>query len=128
MRGEANCIKGLGDIALALSDHESAQADYEQALPLYKQSETCPAEPTAPLAWAIWPWPSPTPRAPRPATAGLSLYRAIAEPYFIGWTLVRLARLDTTDSERASHWTTARQAWASIGREDLIESIKAEFE
>jgi hypothetical protein len=49
-------------------------------------------------------------------------------PYCIGWTLVRLARLDATASERARHWRAAREAWASIGRDDLIESIKAEFE
>ena len=58
----------------------------------------------------------------------LPLYQAIPEPYSIGWTLVRLARLDPADSERTRSWKAARQAWASIGREDLIESVKAEFE
>jgi hypothetical protein len=58
----------------------------------------------------------------------LPLYQAIPEPYSIGMTLVRLARLDSADNERARHWKAAREAWASIGRDDLIESIKAEFE
>ena len=58
----------------------------------------------------------------------LPLYPAIPEPYSVGWTLVRLARLDSADSQRARRWRAARQAWASIGRDDLIESIKAEFE
>ena len=58
----------------------------------------------------------------------LPLYHAIPDPYSIGWALIRLARLDSADSERARHWAAARQAWTSIGRDDLIESVKAEFE
>jgi tetratricopeptide (TPR) repeat protein len=35
--GEADCIRGLGDIAFARSDHEAARTSYDQALPLYRQ-------------------------------------------------------------------------------------------
>ena len=35
--GEANCIKGLGDIALARSDHDAARRAYDDALPLYRK-------------------------------------------------------------------------------------------
>src|SRR5205807_2922583 len=35
--GEANCIKSLGNIAFKHSDHATAQARFEQALPLYRR-------------------------------------------------------------------------------------------
>ncbi len=58
----------------------------------------------------------------------LPLYQAISDPYSIGWILVRLARLDSAASERVRYWRAAREAWTSIGRDDLIESVQAEFE
>ena len=58
----------------------------------------------------------------------LRLYQAIPDPYSAGWTLISLARLDPPGSERTRHWSAARQAWASTGREDLVESVSAEFE
>ena len=58
----------------------------------------------------------------------LPLYQAIPDLYSVGWTLVNLARLAALDSQRLSHWRAACEAWSSIGRDDLIESTKAEFE
>ena len=38
VRGEANCIYGLGNIARRRSDHEDARTQYERALALYWQT------------------------------------------------------------------------------------------
>jgi tetratricopeptide (TPR) repeat protein len=127
--GEAGCIQKLGDIALARCDHNGAQAHYEQALPLYQQAGSVRGEAgcvkgLGDIALAR----SDHNGAQAHYEQALALYQAIAEPQSIGWALVRLARLDSADGERARHWTAARQAWASIGREDLIQSIQAEFE
>jgi tetratricopeptide (TPR) repeat protein len=127
--GEADCIRRLGDVALHRSDLDEAQAQYEQALPLFRQAGDVRGEAncidglgTVALDR------SDLDEAQAQYEQALPLYQAISEPYSIGWTLVSLARLASADSERIRHWQAARQAWACIGREDLIKSIEAEFE
>jgi tetratricopeptide (TPR) repeat protein len=81
--GQANCIYGLGEIALWRSDHEGARAAYERALPLYER---------------------------------------IGDPYSSGQVHRRLAQL-SSGTQRAVHVSAARKAWASIGRDDLVQEL-----
>jgi tetratricopeptide (TPR) repeat protein len=126
--GEADCILRLGDIALDRSDHDGARARYEQVLALYRQVGDVLGEANciARLGDIALDRSGHDDARARYEQA-LRLYRAIPEPYSIGWTLVRLARLDPPGDDRARDWAAARQAWASIGRGDVIESVQAEF-
>jgi hypothetical protein len=57
----------------------------------------------------------------------LGLYEQIQEPYSIGCTHRRLARIARNDSERRQQVVVASTAWQSIGRGDLVESLNNEF-
>jgi tetratricopeptide (TPR) repeat protein len=119
--GEANCLVGLGDIALARSDHEIACQRYEAALPFYQkvgnvlEEANClrrlgdveEAKQNMPAACECW-------------REALALYHRIPNPHSIGNVQLRLARCAVTPEEAAGHRETARKAWASIDRRDLI--------
>ncbi|HYU31944.1 MAG TPA: hypothetical protein VEW48_07260 [Thermoanaerobaculia bacterium] len=78
--------------------------------------------------------PPPALRRSDPETAAaqfseaLGLYQKVQEPFSIGWTHVRLARLTPEGSEeRQSHLRAAWEAWESIKRLDLVEWLREEF-
>jgi hypothetical protein len=58
--------------------------------------------------------------------SALAIYERIREPYSIGATRLRLARL-AADDERRLHVDAAKEAWQSIGRSDLIKQFLGEF-
>ena len=102
---------------------------YEQALPLYQQVGSVLGEANCIQGLGdVARDRSDNDEARDRYEQALSLYQAFLAPFSTGWTLVRLARLDSAGSERLRHWKAAREAWISIGREDLIETVRAEFE
>ena len=126
--GEANCIQRLGDIALERSDHETAKRRYEEAQPLYLQvgdvlGEANCIRSLGDVALAQ----SDEAGARKQFEASLVLYLRLPEPYSIGGTHRRIARLASDDSERRGHVEAARAAWLSIDRPDLVKELDKEF-
>jgi tetratricopeptide (TPR) repeat protein len=126
--GEANCIQRLGDIALRRSDHEAARRGYAEALPLYRRVGDVLGEANCIKGLGdIARERSDHEAAGRGYEEALSLYRRIPEPYSIGWTHVRLARLAAEPDERLRHAREARVNWQLSRRDDLVKSLETEF-
>lgn len=126
--GEANCIWSLGNVALRHSQPEEAFAKYEEALPLYRrigavQGEANCMQGLGDIAFGH----SRQDEARAKFDEALALYERIPEPYSIGQAHRCLARVASASSECARHLDAARAAWKSVGRDDLIAELDAEF-
>jgi tetratricopeptide (TPR) repeat protein len=126
--GETRCIERLGNIALRRSQHEQARVQYEQALPLYRQvgsvlGETNCINSLGDIALAK----NDLHAAQARHKEALALYAQIPEPFSIGQTHRRLARLATDTAERRRYVDAARAAWLGIDRSDLVAELDREF-
>jgi tetratricopeptide (TPR) repeat protein len=126
--GEANCIHRLGDIALECSDHEAARKRYEEALPRYRKIGSLLGEANCIQSLGdIALKAGSRDEAEGRYLKALALYERLPAPYSIGIARRRLARLASVEAARRAHVSAARAAWRSIGRDDLIEKLDAEF-
>jgi nucleoside phosphorylase/tetratricopeptide (TPR) repeat protein len=121
LRGEVNCIKSLGQIEAARGRYSEAVVHYEMALPLYRSFGHLGgvANCIYGLGYVALKRSDPT-TAKEHFLAALALYTRIPDPYSMGETHLRLARLATDPAEKQHHLATARALWTQIDRPDLI--------
>ncbi|WP_237151519.1 tetratricopeptide repeat protein [Oryzibacter oryziterrae] len=119
-RGEANCMQRQGDIHLRRCEFGEAQALYIKAIDIYRVVASAFGQANCLKSLGdIAHEQDNRDKAEKCYEQALVLYASIPNPLGIGQTHHRLAGL-RTGKERAAHERSAREAWASIGRNDLI--------
>jgi nucleoside phosphorylase len=126
--GEANCVARLGDLALKRADAEEARRRYQEALPLYRRAADVLGEANCVLRLGDLALRGADREGARERfTEALALYARIPEPYSMGMTHRRLARLAEAPLERRRHVEAARTLWLALGRRDLVVKLEAEL-
>ncbi len=126
--GQANCIQGLGDVALARSEHETARAHYAEALPLYEKVGSVQGQGTCIFSLGdIAAQSGDLERSRTYYQAALEFFKRLEEPYSVGLANHRLARIARDKDSRRRHVRSAREAWTQVKREDLLKQLRTEF-
>jgi tetratricopeptide (TPR) repeat protein len=127
--GEANCVARLGDVALRRGDAEEARRRHGEALPLYRRAGDVQGEANCVLRLGdLAQKRGDVEEARAQFEEALGLYAHVAEPYSMGMTHRKLARLAPDERLRRRHLEAARELWARAGRADLTAKIDAELE
>jgi len=126
--GEANCVARLGDLALKRADGEEARDRYQEALPLYRRAADVLGEANCVLRLGDLALRRADHADARERfTEALALYARVPEPYSMGMTHRRLARLAEEPLARRHHVEAARALWLGLGRRDLVVKLEAEL-
>lgn len=126
--GEGACMAALGDVALATNEIEDAQAYYHAALPLLRAVDekygmaNC-IQSLGDIALTRMDQDT----ARDNYEQALFLFLQLKDGYSLGWTHYRLAQVAGDPEIFKSHILEARDAWQSVGREELIKEMAEEF-
>ena len=118
---EARCARGLGHVALAESNFAIARTHFEVALALYRNIGDVLGQGNAMLGVSRSLSTEDPNTAITAAYAALELYERALSPHGMASANLWLAELASNDAQIRAHRTAARNAWSSIGRDDLIE-------
>jgi tetratricopeptide (TPR) repeat protein len=127
--GETQCIFGLGRLAAYSGDLEAARRRYDDALTLFRRVGNVLGEANCFRARGqVAAMQGETGHAREEYSHALLLYAKIPDPIAIGMTHRGLARISSTEDEREKHIAAAREAWSSIGRQNLVAELDQEFQ
>jgi len=125
--GEANCVARLGDLALKRGEVDEARHRYQDALPLYRRAGDVLGEANCTLRLGDLALKRADEDEARARfEEALALYARLPEPYSMGLTHRRLARLSPDERQRQRHVAAARELFVRAGRHDLAAKLDAE--